>query len=338
MIICGILGAKGYTGCELIRWLLKHPEVTIAFLGTRSEETIPVSTLLPSIASPENLCVETIDTKKVIETCDVIFLALPHTKSMTFVQEFIDKGKIIIDLSADFRFQNIAMYEKWYKVSHVAPQLCENAVYGLPELNSAKIRNADLIANPGCYPTAVLLGLIPLLEKKLIHRHSIIIDAKSGLSGAGKKCSSVTHFCEVAENFQSYKVNQHQHMPEMEEKLGAHAGQSVKIMFVPHLLPLIRGIHATMYVSKNEGVTFDAIYNELASAYEGQPFVRVLPEGKLPQLKNVANTNFCDIQCIDAGDQVIILSAIDNLVKGASGQAIQNMNVRLGFDQSLGLL
>lgn len=338
MVKCAIVGAKGYTGCELIKILVKHPDVELSFLGSRDEEPVSAASLVPNMRIPANLFVEQNNVEKILSSSDVVFLALPHTQSMEFVKAFVGKEKIIIDLSADFRFQDVSRYEKWYKVSHAAKELCANAVYGLADYNKKAIQKAEIIANPGCYPTAVLLSLMPLVEKGLIDTASIVVDAKSGVSGAGKKCTDVTHFCEVDENFQAYKVNNHQHMPEMEEKLSLRAQEPVSLMFVPHLLPLMRGILATSYVKKKPGIVFDDIAAAYYEAYHDAAFVRMLPPGTFPQIKHVAHSNFCDLQCIDAGEHVIIVSAIDNLVKGASGQAVQNMNIRLGFDEGKGLL
>jgi N-acetyl-gamma-glutamyl-phosphate reductase len=340
MIRCAILGAKGYTGSELIRILLKHPNVTITFLGSRDSEEISVSEIIPQIVAPSNLCVERINEEKIVQVADVIFLALPHTTSMEFVEKFVGKGKVIIDLSADYRFKDQRTYEKWYKTPHTSAQLLNTAVYGLPELNTAKIKKAEIIANPGCYPTAVSLGLLPLVSGGLIDPTSIIVDAKSGASGAGRKLSLHTQFCELHENFYAYKVNQHQHTPEMIEVLSSVNSSIQTLTFVPHLLPLMRGILATAYINLKKPLSGTAVHECYTSFYKNAPFVRVKPQGFFPQLKDVTCTNFCDIGIhVDESKQrVIVISAIDNLVKGASGQAVHNMNIRFGFDETAGLV
>jgi len=246
----------------------------------------------------------------------------------------------VIDLSADFRLRDKKIYEKWYGVNHVAPQYLSKAVYGLCEIYKEKIKKANLIANPGCYPTGPSLALIPLLKKKLIVSHSIIINAASGVSGAGKKLVSATHFCEVSENYSAYKVNKHQHTPEIEQTLSAAAGKPVKITFVPHLLPVNRGILATVYAETTARGTETRIRKTLEKAYQKEPFVRIKPAGQYPSLKDVQHTNFCDIGVSVQGDagRLVLITAIDNLVKGAAGQAVQNMNIRFGFPEEAGLL
>jgi len=340
MIRCAILGAKGYTGCELIKILLKHSEVKITFLGSRDAGETSVSTILPNYACPSDLFVEQINEEKVLNESDVIFLALPHTKSMEFVEKFVDKGKVIIDLSADYRFKKSDTYEAWYKVKHSSVHLFDKAVYGLPELNKDVIQKAEIIANPGCYPTAVLLALLPLVSAGCIDVGSVIVDAKSGVSGAGRKLTSATQFGELHENFYAYKVNQHQHAPEMVEVL-AGIDSSVKgVTFVPYLLPLMRGILATHYVDLKKNLTSSDLLGCYRDYYKGQPFIRVKPESVFPQLKDVQHTNYCDIGLHVDGEQkrAVVISAIDNLVKGASGQAVHNMNIRFGFEETMGLV
>ena len=259
---------------------------------------------------------------------------------MTAAEQLLGAGKVVIDLSADFRLRDKKIYEKWYGVNHVAPQYLSKAVYGLCEIYKEKIKKADLIANPGCYPTGPLLALIPLLKKKLIVPGSIIINAASGVSGAGKKLVTATHFCEVSENYSAYKVNKHQHTPEIEQTLSAAAGKPVKITFVPHLLPVNRGILATIYAETTAKATETLIRKTLENAYKQAPFVRIKPAGQYPSLKDVQHTNFCDIgvSVQEETGRVVIITAIDNLVKGAAGQAVQNMNIRFGFPEEAGLL
>jgi N-acetyl-gamma-glutamyl-phosphate reductase len=276
----------------------------------------------------------------VVKKADVVFLCLPHTEAMAAAEQLLAAGKTVIDLSADFRLRDKKIYEKWYGVNHIAPQYLSRAVYGLSEIHREKIKKADLIANPGCYPTGPSLALIPLIKKKLIDPKSIIINAASGVSGAGKKLVTTTHFCEASENFSAYKVNRHQHTPEIEQTLSDAAGKPVKITFVPHLLPLHRGILATIYAQTTAKGTEAMIRKTLEAAYKQAPFVRVRPAGQYPSVKDVQHTNFCDIgiSVQEGTGRVVILTAIDNLVKGAAGQAVQNMNLRFGFPEEAGLV
>lgn len=337
---CSVIGATGYTGAELIRILAVHPNVKIEHLTTRGEESIPARNIVPGLAKSQNLVIKKTANKDILRDSDVIFLALPHTMAMETAAELLKEGKVVIDLSADFRLRSIKNFEDWYKAEHTQKKLLSKAVYGLPELNRSEIRKTNLIANPGCYPTGAALGLLPLLKEKLIDLHSIIIDSKSGVSGAGKKLAMTTHFSEVNENFNAYKVNQHQHMPEIEQTLSQAAGDDVKITFVPHLLPITRGIFSTIYTKKHASVKPGKIIEAFEAYYKVEPFVRFLGEGMSPTIKSVAHTNFCDIsvQINPKTHQVIVMTTIDNLVKGASGQAVQNMNIRMNFSEEAGLL
>ncbi len=337
---CSVIGATGYTGAELIRILAVHPNVKIAHLTTRGEEALPARSIVPSLDKSQNLVIKKTAHKEVLRDSDVVFLALPHTMAMETASEFLKDGKVVVDLSADFRLKNIRVFEEWYKAEHTQKKLLSKAVYGLPELNRSEIKKANLIANPGCYPTGAALGLLPLLKERLIEPSSIIIDSKSGVSGAGKKLAMTTHFSEVNENFNAYKVNQHQHIPEIEQTLSQVAGGEVKITFVPHLLPVTRGIFSTIYVKKLAGVKPSKIAEAFETYYKIEPFVRFLGEGVSPNIRSVAYTNFCDIgiQMNPKTNQVIVMTTIDNLVKGASGQAVQNMNIRMNFAEEAGLL
>jgi N-acetyl-gamma-glutamyl-phosphate reductase len=340
MLNCAVLGATGYTGAELTKLLLAHPHVRVSLLTTRQEKPITLREVLPSVPKNIRLEITPYSFDAVKKKADVIFLCLPHTEAMTAAEQFLAAGKVVIDLSADFRLRDKKIYEKWYGVNHVAPQYLSKAVYGLCEIYREKIKKADLIANPGCYPTGPSLALIPLLKKKLIDPKSIIINAASGVSGAGKKLVSATHFCEVAENYSAYKVNKHQHTPEIEQTLSAAAGKPVKITFVPHLLPVSRGILATIYAETTAKGTEAVIRKTLESAYSKALFVRIKPAGQYPSLKDVQHTNFCDIgvSVQEETGRVVIITAIDNLLKGAAGQAVQNMNLRFGFPEEAGLL
>ncbi|MFA5167760.1 MAG: N-acetyl-gamma-glutamyl-phosphate reductase [Candidatus Omnitrophota bacterium] len=353
MLNCAVLGATGYTGAELTKLLLAHPHVRVSLLTTRQEKPIALREVLPSVAKNITLEITPYSFEAVKKKADVVFLCLPHTEAMTAAEQLLAAGKVVIDLSADFRLKDRKIYEKWYGVNHVAPQYLSRAVYGLCEVYREKIKKASLIANPGCYPTGPSLALIPLLKKKLIDPKTIIINAASGVSGAGKKLVAAVHFCEASENYSAYKVNRHQHTPEIEQTLSAAAGKPVKVTFVPHLLPVNRGILATIYAQTTASArgrirpalfggkaTEDVIRKTLESAYRHAPFIRIKPAGQYPSLRDVQHTNFCDVGVSVQKEtgRVVIITAIDNLVKGAAGQAVQNMNLRFGFPEEAGLL
>ena len=339
MLSCAIVGATGYTGVELIKILWGHPGVRIAALTTRREKGFPVRDLVPSLPQDADLEIRPFSFSEVKRAADLVFLCLPHTEAMHEAARFWKADKIVIDLSADFRLKEKKLYEIWYGIKHRSGSLLKEAVYGLPELHRKAIAKARLIANPGCYPTGAILGLLPLVKERLVEWDSIVIDAKSGVSGAGKKLSPATQFCEVNENFYAYKVNRHQHIPEIEQALREIAGVRIPVTFVPHLLPVDRGILTTLYLGKRKGVKPSAFREAFVRAYRGEPFVRVKPEGVFPALRDVRNTNFCDIgiSADPRSNRVIVITAIDNLLKGASGQAVQSMNVRFGFPEEEGL-
>jgi N-acetyl-gamma-glutamyl-phosphate reductase len=269
---------------------------------------------------------------------DLVFSTLPHAVSMKFVPGFLKKGVRVIDFSADYRFKNLRTYEKWYKEAHTDTEHVKEAVYGLPELFADKIKKARIVANPGCYPTSVILPLAPLLARKMIEPRGIIADSKSGVSGAGTKLDMMYHFSECNESIQAYKVGRHQHSPEMEEVLTAVCGDGVSVCFVPHLIPMDRGILSTIYAPLRSDATTEQARKVVAEFYAGKPFVRVKSGEALPRTKDVFNTNFCDIAVRVVDKRVILVSCIDNLMKGASSQAVQNMNVMFGFDEKAGLL
>lgn len=339
MLNCAVLGATGYTGLELIKILLRHPHVRIAALTTRQKEAIPVRRLIPNLPEEIDLEIREHAFADIKKKADVIFLCLPHTEAMEAAAWFLKAGKVVIDLSADFRIREYRTYEKWYGVSHKNPELLKKAVYGLTELYRSEVEKADLIANPGCYPTGTILGIAPLLENKLIETDSIIVDAKSGVSGAGKKLVPATQYCEVDENFYAYKVGKHQHTPEIEQALTDAAGKKISVVFTPHLLPLDRGILATIYLKRKKGVSAEKIQKAYEKAYGEEVFVRVRKPGEMPALRDVQRTNFCDIGfwADPQSERLIVITAIDNLLKGASGQAVQNMNVRFDFSEEEGL-
>jgi len=339
MIRVSIVGATGYTGNELAAICLRHPRITLTSLTTRQEKPPAARTLIPSLPKSSAIRVEKFNLSHVIRNSDAAFLCLPHTSAMDVGAALLKAGKIVIDLSADFRLNDAKQYPKWYQVTHKKPALLKQAVYGLPEFYRTQIKQANLIANPGCYPTSVTLGLLPFLTAKLIATTSIIVDSKSGVSGAGRKLVESSHFCEVSENFKAYKANVHQHMPEINQVLTDMAKKKMEITFVPHLLPIKRGILSTIYTEVKKGVTAQRLQKVLEATYQKEPFVRVRPYGELPQIKEVANTNFCDIGITfnSRTRRLVIVSVIDNLLKGASGQAVQNFNIRFGLPETMGL-
>ena len=340
MINVGIIGASGYTGEELIDVLLRHPSVRLTNISSRSPRSEQISELFPKFKTRTNLAWVATDLKKIAKTCEAVFLALPHTASMDIVPKLLDAGIRVIDLSADYRLKDVKIYEQFYKVKQTDKVNLTKAVYGLSEIYRLKIRTAKLIANPGCYPTASILGLAPLVGLNLIDSGSIIIDAKSGVTGAGRKLAEGFLFSEANEDFKAYKVNAHQHSPEINQELAKLAGKNIKVIFVPHLLPVNRGILATMYAKKAQSAKRKAqnLIDLYKKFYKNEPFVRIKAEGEFPRLKDVAGTNFCDIGIQDNSDNIIIISVIDNLLKGASGQAVQNFNIMYGFPETTALL
>jgi N-acetyl-gamma-glutamyl-phosphate reductase len=340
MLKVGIVGATGYTGSELIKILLKHPEVEIASLRAKIDKPRNIEEIFPDLKDRISLeCRNLERVEEVAAKVDLVFLALPHKVSMAFAPQFLQMGKKVIDLSADFRFENERVYEKWYNVQHTAKELLKKAAYGLPELYRAKIKEAALIANPGCYPTGAILGMAPLVKKKLVASENIIVDSKSGVSGAGRNPSLDFHYPECNENVKAYKISSHRHLPEIEQEISKLAGGTIKISFTPHLIPLNRGILSTIYLSLLKDSTDKEILGIYKEFYEGEPFVRILEEGIYPATKDVQGTNYCDIgfKVDSRTKRITIVSAIDNLVKGASGQAVQNMNIIYGFEEKRGL-
>jgi N-acetyl-gamma-glutamyl-phosphate reductase len=337
MIRVGIIGASGYAGAELVRILAGHPQVTLAALTCRQDAGQRFDQIYPAMTGWVDLMCEKYDAGKLARSVDLVFTALPHQLPMAIVPELLDKGLKVIDLSADFRFKDAFTYEAHYQ-PHSAKNLLAQAVYGLSEVYAEAIRNCTLVGNPGCYPTSVLLPLVPLIKEHLIDTGLLIADAKSGVSGAGRGASMATHFCHVNESFKAYKVGGHRHTPEMEAILGEIASSPVHLNFVPHLVPMIRGMQTTIYTQPRAGVDIRQIEECLKTFYAGRPFVR-LRGATPPDTLNVKGTNYCDIgYTLDArNNRLILMSAIDNLVKGAAGQAVQNMNIMLGLDESMGL-
>lgn len=339
MMKVGIYGASGYTGQELLRLLLRHPDITVAAATSRRYRGKAISELYPVFTDLTDLKFMDATPEEFAELVDVVFLALPHGESMSVAPGFLKAGRKVIDLSADFRLREAKVYELWY-ARHSAVETLSAAVYGIPELYREAIRRTSLVANPGCYPTSIILGLAPLLKAGWLHTETIIADAKSGVSGAGREPLVTSLFCEVDEGFKAYKVGgQHRHTPEIEQELGVLAGETITVSFTPHLLPVKRGILSTLYGKLNRNVaTADvkALYDDF---YESERFVRIYREGSFPNLAAVRGSNFCDIGVAvdDRTGRVIVVSVIDNLVKGAAGQAIQNMNLMCGFKEETGL-
>jgi len=339
MVKAGILGASGYAGEKLIEILLKHPKVKITYLAAKMKKSENITRLYPHFAGKIDLeCENVPDPEKIVNVCDTVFLALPHTVSMDFVPLLLKKNKKVIDLSADYRLKDAAVYEKWYARVHRDKKNNRISVYGLPELYRSKIKKAKFIANPGCYPTAAILSIAPLLKKKLIDHDSVIIDAKSGFSGVGREKAEKSKG-EILNNFKAYKVNIHQHSPEINQELSLIYGENIEVVFVPHLLPVEVGIMETVYLKiKGKAKLTSAKLIELYKTfYKNEPFVRIKEEGRFPALSDVVGNNFCDIGISTDGCNIIVISAIDNLIKGASGQAVQNMNIMYGFDEKAGL-
>ncbi len=335
----GVVGATGYTGEELVRILTGHPGVTVTYVSGREDRDARIQEIFPYLRNKLDLECRPLSVDEAIEKTDLVFLSLPHTVSMQQAPHFLKARKKVIDVSADYRLKDPKTYERFYKVGHKDPANLKRAVYGLPEMNRQKIRGASLVANPGCYPTGAILGLLPGLRAGLFRPDSVVIDAKSGVTGAGRKADKSLNFSEVNESFKAYKLFEHQHVPEIDQELSRAARRGISVVFVPHLLPLNRGILSTIYVRlarKADTASLIAAYRRF---YKGEPFVQVYPDGRLPELKTVAGTNFCDIglRVNAAKSLAVIVTAIDNLGKGAAGQAVQNMNLVAGFDETAGL-
>lgn len=339
MIKAGIVGGTGYTGVELLRLLAQHPEVELRAITSRKEAGIPVAAMFPSLRGRVDLAFTAPDAKA-LKGCDVVFFATPHGVAMTDARALLEGGAKVIDLSADFRLQDLAEWERWYKMKHTAPELVREAVYGLCELNRERIRRARLVANPGCYPTAIQLGFLPLVEAGIVDLEHLIADAKSGVSGAGRKAELNLTFSEASDNFAAYNVAGHRHRPEIRESLAQAARRDVGLVFVSHLTPIIRGIHATLYARLLKEVDFQALFEK---RYANEPFVDVMPKGSHPDTRSVRAANVCRLavhrppEGAERTDTLVVLSVIDNLVKGASGQAVQNMNLMFGLPETTGL-
>ncbi len=335
MIKAGIVGGTGYTGVELLRLLAQHPEVELAAITSRKEAGMPVAEMFPSLRGRVDLAFATPD-EAPLKQCDVVFFATPNGIAMQQARELLDAGVRVIDLAADFRIKDVAEWSRWYGMEHACPELVAEAVYGLPELNRAAIKSARLIANPGCYPTAVQLGFLPLVEAGVVDTGWLVADCKSGVSGAGRKAETHILYAEATDSFKAYAVPGHRHWPEIRQGLARMAGHDVGLTFVPHLTPMIRGIHATLYGKLKKDVDLQALYEK---RYAGEYFVDVMPAKSHPETRSVRSINTCRIAVHrpQGGDTVVVLSVIDNLVKGAAGQAVQNMNLMFGCQEQMGL-
>lgn len=339
MINVAIIGASGYTGVELARILCNHPSVQLTAATSRQYAGKPLSEVFPNLRKKVDLVCENLTAEEICKKADFVFAAVPHKTAMDIVPKFLGAGKKVVDLSADYRLRDVEVYEKWYQ-PHSSAEYLSQAVYGLPELYRTEISTSRLVANPGCYPTSIILGLAPLLKACAINPHSIIADSKSGTSGAGRSAQVGTLFCEVTDGFRPYKVGgTHRHTPEIEQELGALANEALTISFTPHLLPVSRGILSTIYAQLQPGFDSTDIARFYSEMYSSEQFIRLLPEGSFPSTQYIRGSNFCDIAfTIDhRTGRIIVMSAIDNIVKGAAGQAVQNMNLMCGLDETAGL-
>jgi len=339
MIRIGIVGASGYTGVELARLLSSCPDVKLTVATSRQYNGMKLAAVYPNLAGIVDIICEDLQTEELVDRADLFFTAVPHRTAMTIVPDLLKAGKKVVDLSADFRLHDATVYEKWYQ-EHTAQEYLSEAVYGLPELHREQIKKARLVANPGCYPTSVILGLAPLLQAGVIEPETIIVDSKSGASGAGRLAQTGTLFCEITEGFKAYKVAEHRHTPEMEQEISELCKKPVTISFTPHLLPMARGILSTIYTKLTKPLT-DAEINDLyQDFYKNEPFVRLCEMGAFPATQFVRGSNFCDIgfKVDNRTGRLVVLSSIDNLVKGAAGQAVQNMNLMCNLPETRGLL
>ncbi|MRV73213.1 N-acetyl-gamma-glutamyl-phosphate reductase [Duganella sp. FT92W] len=338
MIKVGIVGGTGYTGVELLRLLAVHPQVQLTAITSRKEDGLPVADMYPSLRGHVNLAFSAPD-KVDLTQCDVVFFATPHGVAMAQAPVLLKAGVKVIDLAADFRIKDLAVFEKTYKIPHTAPQLIDEAVYGLPELNRDDIKGANLIANPGCYPTTMQLGFVPLLKAGLVDAGNLIADCKSGVSGAGRKAEIGILFSESSDNFKAYGVSGHRHTPETVAQLQRFSKDKVNLIFTPHLVPMIRGMHSTLYARLTKEISNEELQKLFEDAYQDQPFVDVMPWGSHPETRSTRGANVLRLALHrpDNGNTVIVLVAQDNLVKGASGQAVQCMNLMFGLEEGTGL-
>lgn len=340
MVRIGIVGASGYTSSELIRLLVSHPDdIKLEMVTSTTYDGEPVTKVLPSLKGFVELEFEKFEVDKLKDRVDFVFLAVPHKVAMSFAPGILEQSIKVVDFSADYRLKDAKVYEDWYHVEHTSPELIDTAVYGMPEIYRETIRSAQLVANPGCYPTSAILGALPLLKEKIVSLDNIVVDSKSGISGAGRKPKAVTHLPTRDANVAPYSIGIHRHTPEIEQELSFCANAEIKLNFTPHLIPMSRGILTTSYFKLKEQVTTDEVLELYNKFYKKEPFVRVLNKGEYPQTKAVCGSNFCDIglESVSRTKTIIVSTAIDNLVKGASGAALQNFNLMAGFDETAGL-
>ncbi|MBC7358879.1 MAG: N-acetyl-gamma-glutamyl-phosphate reductase [Desulfacinum sp.] len=338
MVRVAIAGASGYTGFELLRILCRHPRAIVTTITSRANAGEALADVYPSLRGHCDLIFQDTTPEILTADADLVFTALPHQAAMEIIPELLNRGVKVVDLSADFRFRDPAVYQAWYQ-EHTAPDLLAESVYGLPELYREAIARARLVGNPGCYPTSILLAAAPLLVHHLVDPQSLIADSKSGVSGAGRGLSLTTHFCEVHDGFRAYKVAEHRHTPEIEQELSVLAGRQVRISFTPHLVPMSRGILSTLYAQLRAEVTAEQVRDAYHDLYDGERFVRLCPPGQFPSTLQVRGTNYCDLawKVDPRTGRVVVVSVIDNLTRGASGQAVCNMNIMTGFDEDCGL-
>ncbi len=339
MLKAAICGGSGYTGIELLRILSGHPRVEVTAVTSEKSAGRRLCDLFPHLHSYGGMTFEPMEKERLLSKADLFFLALPHGASQEAVHYFFSRKKHVIDLSADYRISDVSVYESWYGTPHQFAATLQKAVYGLPEIYRSRIRKARIIANPGCYPTSAILGLLPAVRNRLVDARSIIIDSKSGTTGAGRKADVAVAYCEVNEGFKAYGIGTHRHTPEIEQEISCLAGEKVTVDFTPHLLPADRGILTTIYAKLSKTISQDKVFAAYHAAYRKEPFIRLLPPGVYPNIKNVRGSNFCEIglKLNTRTNTLIIVSAIDNLVKGASGQAVHNMNIMMGFEETEGL-
>lgn len=340
MVKVGIIGATGYTGGELIRILAGHPEAEVTAITSRTNAGKKLEEVYPSFLGWDGPVFGGSDSPEAVAECDVVFLAVPHGVAMDLAPALIEKGQKVIDLGTDFRFRDYRTFETWYKHEHHQPELTKNAVYGLPELYRKEIRNANVIGNPGCYPTSILLGCYPFVKAGVIDTSVIIADSKSGISGAGRKAEIGLNYPELFGNFRAYGLPAHRHTPEIEQELSLMSGTEVKVSFTPHHIPVSRGILSTLHLRLTQSLTTEEAEQIVAETYQGEPFVKLMKSPGLPEIKWVVGTNCCHlgVRVDSRTNQLIVISVIDNMVKGASGQAIQNMNLMFGLPETMGLV
>jgi N-acetyl-gamma-glutamyl-phosphate reductase len=342
MLAVGVVGGTGYTGVELLRLLVVHPQVNLKYVTSRSESGRPVAEMFPNLRGFTDICFTEPDVAMLAQ-CDVVFFATPNGTAMKMVPELVSQGVRVIDLAADFRLQDADVWKQWYGMDHACLDVLADAVYGLPEINRAAIQSAQVVANPGCYPTATTLGFLPLIENDLVDDQHLIVDAKSGVSGAGRGASVATLQAESSESFKAYAVDGHRHLPEIKQTLAGVAGHDIGLTFVPHLVPMIRGIETSLYAiiksDHHSELSVDKLVQLYQQRYADEPFVDVLPAGAIPETRSVKGANMCRIAVFrpQGGDTIVVTSVIDNLVKGAAGQAVQNMNIMFDLGEALGL-